>query len=328
MLKNKNILIMVCSILFLIASGTSVMAENSSKYPDVLGTQLTVKEINGNSVYNGIWTRRPGTDIFDAIWNDSIIDVIEIESVNGNQIVLYRYGNSGRYTCTLSADGRSIISGTADWYQSDWYWSAAVTSNLQIYFCRGVDSNNNPVGVDRVFTMDEGGSIDITVFVQIPSGEKLGYNGIRFDIIRGTSPCTTLDLNNLNPDGGSAYYTITFYEDGLYTIQALGLDSRGVEAGVIDSDSFSINYNSGSTTSNTVSIYNISGSWICETCGDPSIIEQTGDKLFFRNTANNGTFDGYFTDATHFNSTFGESGTVTDNGNTIIWSHNHKWVRQ
>jgi len=98
----------------------------ASRFAKVLGPILVVKELAGDAVYNGTWTRREGTDIFEAVWNGAIRDVIEIESVNGNQIVLYRHGNRGRYYGTLSADG-SGVSGTASWYAAGWSWSGTVS---------------------------------------------------------------------------------------------------------------------------------------------------------------------------------------------------------
>lgn len=99
---------------------------SNSKYSRVLGTELTVQEVAGSSVYNGIWTRRPGTDIFDEAWG-YVKDVIEITSVNGNEITLYRYGNKGYYYGNLSNDG-SFISGNASWYESIWYWNATISN--------------------------------------------------------------------------------------------------------------------------------------------------------------------------------------------------------
>ena len=108
-----------------VAPGTGSI--KTSRFGGVLGDTLTVKEVAGGSVYDGTWTRRAGTDIFDAVWNGSIRDVIEIESFNGNQIVFYRHGNKGRYTGRLSADGTQVTSGTANWYSAGWFWSAKVS---------------------------------------------------------------------------------------------------------------------------------------------------------------------------------------------------------
>jgi hypothetical protein len=105
-----------------------VPTPSASRFGSVLGRILNVREVAGGAVYNGMWTRREGTDLFDAVWNGAIRDVIEIESVNGSQIVFYRHGNKGRYSGTLSADGSQVSSGTASWYASGWYWSATVSN--------------------------------------------------------------------------------------------------------------------------------------------------------------------------------------------------------
>jgi hypothetical protein len=98
-----------------------------SRFGSVLGPILNVMESAGGAFYNGIWTRRAGTDIFDAVWNDSIRDVVEIESVKGNQIVLYRHGNKGRYYGMLTADGNGVVNGTASWYSAGWLWTGTVS---------------------------------------------------------------------------------------------------------------------------------------------------------------------------------------------------------
>ena len=102
-------------------------AGTPSRFAAVLGQTLSVREVAGGTVYNGTWTRRAGTDVFDAVWNGSVRDVIAIESVSGNQIVFFREGNQGRYSGTLSADGTGVTSGTASWYAAGWSWSATVS---------------------------------------------------------------------------------------------------------------------------------------------------------------------------------------------------------
>lgn len=89
-----------------------------SRFGDALGDTMVVMEVAGGSIYDGTWSRQPGTDVFDAMRNGAVRDVIEIESVAGNQAVLYRHGNKGRYTCTLSADGLRAVSRTASWYEA------------------------------------------------------------------------------------------------------------------------------------------------------------------------------------------------------------------
>ena len=95
---------------------------------DALGSRMDVSELDG--LWTGVWTRRPGTNIFDAAWHSAnypeVRDVIRIESITGNKVVLTRDGNGGRYYGVLSSDGRSIT-GTASWYSSGMTWSARIS---------------------------------------------------------------------------------------------------------------------------------------------------------------------------------------------------------
>jgi hypothetical protein len=102
-------------------------AEPGDQTPSViLAPTWTVKESGPQGNYEGIWTRRPGTDTFDASWSGgSITDVIDITSIKGNKITLHRHGNGGDYTGTISSDGTSI-SGTASWYVSGEEWLASM----------------------------------------------------------------------------------------------------------------------------------------------------------------------------------------------------------
>jgi len=91
-----------------------------------LGSVWTVKEYGDMGNYDGIWTRQKGTDTFDASWsNGAITDVIDIQSVTGNTITLYRHGLKGTYTGTISPDGRSIT-GTASWYDAGETWTVTI----------------------------------------------------------------------------------------------------------------------------------------------------------------------------------------------------------
>ena len=78
----------------------------------------------------GTWTRRGDTNIIDAVWTNKNTpgewrDEMTIESVRGDQVVLFRKGMNGRYTGTISADRKSI-SGTASWYQPGQNWTAQI----------------------------------------------------------------------------------------------------------------------------------------------------------------------------------------------------------
>jgi len=97
---------------------------------DAIGSRLEVNELNG--LWIGVWTRRPGSNIFDAVWHSAqypeVRDVIRLQSIRGRQVVFSRDGNGGTYYGTLSADGRSIA-GTASWYTSGMSWSARLSGH-------------------------------------------------------------------------------------------------------------------------------------------------------------------------------------------------------
>lgn len=95
---------------------------------EILGSRIEVTEIEG---WTGTWIRRPGTDIFDATWQNSngrvATDVIRVAKVEGRKVVLDRDGMQGSYSGTVSPDGRSII-GTATWYPSGATWSGRISN--------------------------------------------------------------------------------------------------------------------------------------------------------------------------------------------------------
>ncbi len=98
-----------------------------------LGRVWMVREyMPDGSVYQGTWTRRPRSPIFDAEWVYSATggiarDVIEFRSVDDGQVVLYRNGLRQFYYGNLSRDGTRINHGTADWYAPGNYWTAVIT---------------------------------------------------------------------------------------------------------------------------------------------------------------------------------------------------------
>lgn len=96
-----------------------------------LGNRWAIHEEIAGRYWNGTWTRRPGTDIFDAVWRDSLsgqsfTDVIELRDASSAEIRLFRRGTGGYYTGTLSPDGRSIR-GSASWYPSGGFWTADIS---------------------------------------------------------------------------------------------------------------------------------------------------------------------------------------------------------
>ncbi len=80
--------------------------------------------------YNGVWTRRGDSNVFDAVWTcgDSRVTAILTIQIRGNRVyVQRRYGSEGGdldYRGNLSSDG-TRVSGT---YTAG-YWEATITGN-------------------------------------------------------------------------------------------------------------------------------------------------------------------------------------------------------
>ena len=101
-----------------------------------IGQRWQVREVSASGlVFDGVWTRT-GPRSFNAEWRqvgsrDVIRDAIELESLRGDAVVLYRRGVNGRYFGTLSADGR-FVSGHASWYGAGDNWSAAIETEQAV----------------------------------------------------------------------------------------------------------------------------------------------------------------------------------------------------
>jgi hypothetical protein len=99
-----------------------------------VGQRWQVREVSASGLlFDGVWTRT-GPRSFAAEWRqvgsrEVIRDTIDVESVKGDAVVLYRRGLNGRYFGTLSADGR-FVSGHASWYGSGDNWSAAIEKEV------------------------------------------------------------------------------------------------------------------------------------------------------------------------------------------------------
>lgn len=97
-----------------------------------LGRAWQVREYEPNgSVWEGTWTRRRGSPIFDAQWRNSDTgafaeDVIEFHGVENGSVVLHRSRLNGTYYGPISRDGRHIRRGTASWYRPGNYWEARI----------------------------------------------------------------------------------------------------------------------------------------------------------------------------------------------------------
>jgi hypothetical protein len=88
------------------------------------GSIWKVKEYGPMGNWDGEWVIRKDAQTIDASWSGgSITDIIDIKSIKGDQITLYRHKNKGYYTGTISPDGLSM-SGTASWYSNGETWTA------------------------------------------------------------------------------------------------------------------------------------------------------------------------------------------------------------
>jgi hypothetical protein len=111
-------------------SVTSASSNGAQLTAAMIGDVLEIDELDGAWV--GAWTRRPGTDVFDAVWRNrqgqEAHDVVRLVGVSRGQVTFRRDGQSGApgdYTGTLGADGRTII-GMGSWYQPGWIWKAVI----------------------------------------------------------------------------------------------------------------------------------------------------------------------------------------------------------
>lgn len=110
-------------------SGSGLIGQGQA--PASLGKRWNVhEELPDGRHWDGYWTRRPGSNTFDARWRDSlsgqyVTDTIELSEVRGGTIRLYRRGNNGTYTGRIAPDGVSIR-GSASWYPPGAYWMARI----------------------------------------------------------------------------------------------------------------------------------------------------------------------------------------------------------
>ena len=86
--------------------------------------------VNEIGVWEGTWTRRRDSNVFDAYWKHTnggeVRDVITFRGVlDDGQVILSRPG-TGAYYGKLSADGKRIVDGTATWYRPGWSWTAEI----------------------------------------------------------------------------------------------------------------------------------------------------------------------------------------------------------
>ena len=119
-------------------TGQTICIDTIEDLTGNMGTHVTfkpgsiwkVKEYGRMGNWDGEWVIREDALTIDASWaswsGGSITDIIDIKSIKGDQITLYRHGTKGYYTGTISPDGLSM-SGTASWFSPGDTWTASTT---------------------------------------------------------------------------------------------------------------------------------------------------------------------------------------------------------
>ena len=93
-----------------------------------LGSVWDIVECCG---WTGKWTRRPGTNTFDARWTGNGMIATDTLTLQGwdkrtNRIVLHRTNNNGTYWGVLNPANGTITNGGTSWYPAGATWSATL----------------------------------------------------------------------------------------------------------------------------------------------------------------------------------------------------------
>jgi len=117
---NKNLSLLFATMLLLAGCGAKTT-------PPDIGKIWHEKE----GPFEGTWTRRGDTNVFDAVWKgpageEIAKDEVTFESVVDHEVVLFRKGTQGRYHGHLSDDGLKIDNGHADWFAPEDSWAATI----------------------------------------------------------------------------------------------------------------------------------------------------------------------------------------------------------
>lgn len=151
--KNIFLLLSIGLILILVVSPGTAQVSLASP-----GAVWTVEETGPSGTWYGTWIVRDDGKTLDASWSGgAITDTIEIESINGDEIALYRRGNNGHYYGYIEEDGLSVY-GMADWKPDD-MWTVSITPE-QI-------ASTDP----RVPTQDNSGDCSSGGYWELTSGD-------------------------------------------------------------------------------------------------------------------------------------------------------------
>lgn len=130
-MHRRRFLSLLAAVPTLGIAGTKAASAYDGYGPPV-GHLWRVREFDADgSVWEGTWTRRGNSSVFDAQWRNNVTggiaqDVIELRRFDGESVELYRYRHTGYYYGRLSRDGMRIRRGTASWYQPGSFWEAEI----------------------------------------------------------------------------------------------------------------------------------------------------------------------------------------------------------
>jgi hypothetical protein len=98
--------------------------------PPALSSLGDVWQVTECCGWSGTWTRRPGTNTFDAKWRHTngttAQDVVTLQGfdLKTNRLIIKRQSINGTYTANVNTATRTISNGWASWYPAGETWSA------------------------------------------------------------------------------------------------------------------------------------------------------------------------------------------------------------
>lgn len=90
-----------------------------------IGSRVYVREVGSNGVYEGTWTQRGRSNVYDGVWvylptGERITDVLQVQGVVDGQLVITRPG--GVYAIPAYRNG-AFGRGKASWVTDpNYYW--------------------------------------------------------------------------------------------------------------------------------------------------------------------------------------------------------------
>lgn len=163
-----------------------------------VGQKWVISEQLGNGrKLTGGWTKRAGTNIFDALYMDSLTgaqtqDIVTYNGISNGQVSFRRQSTGTIYTGKLTPDGRMVLGGTTNQRANNLTWTGTNASLLSSFGNSAPTAIANPLpgGISRAMDFlifdvatdrtDAGfpRPVDATSFPGVwQQGMTAGYNG-------------------------------------------------------------------------------------------------------------------------------------------------------